>query len=271
MKKNTPFGLSNLIRHGCSWVQKPTDHGLGTFGWRMMITRTTFDRRFSRSKFETSHFQSKLVFSRGFSPKHCTISPKVHVAQSCLPKGCLVHQTPQIFGAHGSRLTTVAVTRLRSTATLSLGVEYLNQLSWVDGFIQHFLGGWWLKLIRDDGLLDPNMNQNIEDMWCVFINVFLWAPFLRKSIRDPLELLEMEELYEYFSQSSWGLMSVSSHFFNGMIPGWWLKFIRDDGFWEPKYQPQLRGDVRYVCFSHNNPPEILLPSPQQLRFGAMER
>ena len=37
-------------------------------------------------------------------------------------KGCLVHQTRRIFGAHGSQLTTVAVTRLRSTATLPLGV-----------------------------------------------------------------------------------------------------------------------------------------------------
>ena len=36
-----------------------------------------------------------------------------------------------------------------------------------------------------------------------------------------------------------------------------MRFIRDDdGFLEPKYQPKLRGDVRYVCFSHNNPLEF---------------
>ena len=127
----TPFGLSNLIRDGCSWVQEPADHGLGTLGWGVMIS---FDLQIQTTSFSVNPNNIWSVIFQGLSLKqaissqnwflikHCTMSPKVHVVQSCLPKGCLVHQTRRIFGAHGSRPTTVAVTRLRSTATLSLGV-----------------------------------------------------------------------------------------------------------------------------------------------------
>ena len=83
------------------------------------------------------------------------------MVQSCLPKGCLVHQTQRIFGAHGSQPTTVAVTRLRSTATLSLGlvgnagVVLLGPVGgWifepivlgVVGFIPPFFGGMMVEI-----------------------------------------------------------------------------------------------------------------------------
>ena len=71
--KNTPCGLSNLIRHGCSWVQKPTDHGLGTLGWCVMWWHhfrwrlTTFDRWFSsqNSCFPKVFAQALHHFSQG--------------------------------------------------------------------------------------------------------------------------------------------------------------------------------------------------------------